>query len=246
MKYFSMFSGVGGFELAIDGECVGFSEINKDAVDIYERHFNHRNFGDATAIDASGLPDFDLLVGGFPCQAFSIAGNRKGFDETRGTLFFDIARIIKAKQPKRVLLENVKGLLSHDNGRTFKTILSAFNELDYDTETMVLDGSDFKAGQRPRVFICATYRHDKANDRQRAEQAPSVYSSLSQRPRTTIYTIQEIGRSSARIIRTFAKLPDWLDGWETVYGAETPDGKRLMGNAAQPNTIKAIIKEFLL
>lgn len=221
-----MFSGVGGFELALEdiGECVGYSEIDKDAIDIYEKHFNHRNYGDATTIVAGDLPDFDLLVGGFPCQAFSIAGSRKGFDETRGTLFFDIARIIKAKRPGRVLLENVKGLLSHDNGRTIKVILTTFNELGYDAETMVLDGSDFKAGQRPRIFINATYRHDKDDVGQGAEQTASIYARISQRPRTTVSAIQEIGRSSARIIRTFAKLPDWLDGWETIYGKETTNG----------------------
>lgn len=228
MKYFSMFSGVGGFELALQdiGECVGYSEIDKDAIDIYEKHFNHTNYGDATNIVATNLPDFDLLVGGFPCQAFSIAGSRKGFDETRGTLFFDIARIVKEKRPRHILLENVKGLLSHDSGRTFKTILSTLNELDYDTESVVLDGSDFKAGQRPRIFIYATYRHDKDDAGERPKQTTSVYARISQRPRTTADTIQEVGRSSARIIRTFAKLPDWLDGWEAIYGKETTNGER--------------------
>lgn len=226
MRYFSMFSGVGGFELGLGelGECIGYSEIDKDAIDIYERHFNHRNYGDATTINADELPDFELLVGGFPCQAFSIAGGRGGFNDTRGTLFFDIARIIKAKRPRRVLLENVKGLLSHDNGRTIKTILSALNELGYDTETMVLDGSDFKAGQRPRLFINATYRHDTDDARKRPKQTASLYARLSQRPRITANTIQEVGRGSARIIRAFAKLPDWLDGWEAIYGKETTNG----------------------
>lgn len=228
VKYFSMFSGVGGFELALQdiGECVGFSEIDKDAIDIYEKHFNHTNYGDATNIVAADLPDFDLLVGGFPCQAFSIAGKRRGLDDTRGTLFFDIARIVKEKKPKRVLLENVKGLLSHDSGRTIKTIIATFNELGYDTETMVLDGSDFEAGQRPRIFIHATYRHDQDDARKRPKQTTSLYASISQRPRTTDDSIQEVGRSSGRIIRTFAKLPDWLDGWETIYGKEATNGER--------------------
>ena len=101
MKYFSMFSGIGGFELGIEQaaqelglttECVGYSEIDKHAIRTYEEHFNHDNYGDATTINADALPEFDSLVAGFPCQAFSIAGGRKGFDEARGTLFFDIAR----------------------------------------------------------------------------------------------------------------------------------------------------------
>lgn len=122
IKYFSMFSGIGGFEYAIGdmGECVGFSEIDKNAIDIYLKHFpNHKNYGDATKIIPNELPDFDLLVGGFPCQAFSIAGKRQGFNEARGTLFFDIARILESKRPRYLVLENVKGLLTHESGKTF-------------------------------------------------------------------------------------------------------------------------------
>ena len=104
MNYFSMFSGIGGFELALNSlghKCVGFSEIDPTAISIYKKHFpNEVNYGDATTINSDKLPNFDLLVGGFPCQAFSIAGKRQGFEDTRGTLFFDIARIIKSKQPR--------------------------------------------------------------------------------------------------------------------------------------------------
>ena len=104
--------------------CVGFSEIDKYAQKIYLKHFpNHQPLYDITKINVSELPDFDLLVGGFPCQAFSIAGKRRGFEDTRGTLFFEIARILRAKYPRLFLLENVKGLLSHDNGQTFRTII---------------------------------------------------------------------------------------------------------------------------
>ena len=134
MKYFSMFSGIGGFEYGLqqsqhDFECIGYSEIDKYARSIYERHYpNHTNYGDATRIDTKDLPDFEFLVGGFPCQAFSIAGKRKGFNEARGTLFFEIARILRDKQPRYFLLENVKGLLSHEGGRLSKQFLgSAMN-----------------------------------------------------------------------------------------------------------------------
>jgi len=219
IKYFSMFSGVGGFELALQdiGECVGYSEIDKDAIDIYEKHFEHTNYGDATNINAAELPDFDLLVGGFPCQAFSISGSRKGFDDTRGTLFFDIARIVKEKRPRNILLENVPGLLSHDNGRTIKIILSALEELDYDTETMVLDGFYFGSGTRKRVFIHATHRDNQTDAGEGIEQTISVYPSSIKGLGDKGYYEPQVSRSSARIIRTFAKLPDWLDSWETIY-----------------------------
>lgn len=176
MKYFSMFSGIGGFELGIknaynkrhtsndssnkcqkqsEPNCVGFSEVNKYAIQIYERQFeNHKNYGDATRIIPEDLPDFNFLCGGFPCQAFSIAGKRGGFKDTRGTLFFEIARILSVKRPKLLLLENVKGLLSHDRGRTFGTILSTLSELGYICQWQVLNSKDFGVPQnRERVFI---------------------------------------------------------------------------------------------
>jgi len=136
-------------------ECVGYSEINKYATTIYQKHFpNHKNYGDITKIIAEDLPDFDLFVGGFPCQAFSIAGKRGGFDDTRGTLFFDCARILKEKRPRNFILENVKGLLSHDGGRTFKTIITTLAELGYCVEWQVLNAKDFGVPQnRERVFI---------------------------------------------------------------------------------------------
>lgn len=224
MRYFSTFSGIGGFELGIadNGECVGFSEVEPHAIDIYQKHFsNHRNYGDITTIKAEELPDFELLVGGFPCQSFSIAGNRGGFSDTRGTLFFDVARIIASKKPSHILLENVRGLLTHDEGRTFKTIITTLDELGYDTEWGVLDGADFGAGQRPRLFIYATHRNNETNVGQRPEQALPLYTCLSKRSRITTSSLQEAGRSAERIIRTFAVLPNWMDGWEAVYSEES-------------------------
>lgn len=135
--------------------CVGYSEIDKYAIATYQSHFGgHRNYGDATKINARELPDFDLLVGGFPCQAFSVAGKRKGFDDTRGTLFFDIARILSEKRPRHLVLENVKGLLSHDSGKTFQTIIGVLTDLGYFVEWQVLNSKDFGVPQnRERVFI---------------------------------------------------------------------------------------------
>lgn len=160
IKYFSMFSGIGGFEVGIQNskyefECVGFCEVDKYAISIYKRHFpTHRNFGDVTKINTKDIPDFDLLVGGFPCQAFSVAGKRGGFDDTRGTLFFEIARVLKDKRPTHFLLENVKGLLSHDQGKTFQTILEVLSDLGYVVQWTVLNSADFQVPQRrERIFI---------------------------------------------------------------------------------------------
>lgn len=134
--------------------CVGYSEIDRYAIKLYERHFKHDNYGDATTINPDTLPDFNLLVGGFPCQAFSVAGKRAGFNDTRGTLFFDIARILKEKQPRHLVLENVKGLLSHDSGSTFTTIIGVLTDLGYSVEWQVLNSKDFGVPQnRERVII---------------------------------------------------------------------------------------------
>jgi DNA (cytosine-5)-methyltransferase 1 len=135
--------------------CIGYSEIDKYASSIYSKHYpDHKNYGDITKIIAKDLPDFDLLVGGFPCQSFSIAGKRRGFSDTRGTMFFELARILRAKQPRLFVFENVKGLLSHDNGNTFKTIVATLDELGYDLQWQVLNSKDFGVPQsRERVFI---------------------------------------------------------------------------------------------
>ncbi len=141
-------------------DCVGFSEIDKYATQIYQSHFpTHKNYGDITKIDANTLPDFDLLVGGFPCQSFSIAGKRGGFNDTRGTLFFDVARILAAKKPRLFVLENVKGLLSHEGGKTFAVIISSLDELGYDVQWQVLNSKNFGVPQnRERVYIVGNLR----------------------------------------------------------------------------------------
>jgi len=167
VRYFSMFSGIGGFELGIEQaakalglstRCVGYSEIDAPAIKTYEEHFDHHNYGDATSIDAAALPDFDLLAAGFPCQAFSIAGKRLGFEESRGTLFFDVARILKAKRPRHFILENVKGLLSHDGGRTIRVIINTLTELGYCVEWQVLNSKNHGVPQsRERIYIVGHY-----------------------------------------------------------------------------------------
>lgn len=164
MKYFSIFSGIGGFENGIEKakpewQCVGYSEIDKYATAIYQYHYpEHRKYGDATAINTDELPDFDFLCGGFPCQAFSVAGKRRGFSDTRGTLFFEIARILRDKRPRYFLLENVKGLLSHEDGKTFQTILGVLADIGYLVQWQVLNSKNFGVPQnRERVFIAGCF-----------------------------------------------------------------------------------------
>lgn len=165
IRYIDLFCGIGGFryasqyafdKLGLEGRCVFGSDIDKYAQESYEANFGERPAGDITKIEASEIPDFDILFGGFPCQAFSICGLQKGFaDNTRGTLFFDIARIIKEKQPQAFVLENVKNLASHDNGKTLKTILEVLrDELGYHVDYKLLNALDFGLPQkRERIII---------------------------------------------------------------------------------------------
>lgn len=202
MKYFSMFSGIGGFELGInqafqcastiqperqmdvlrptghkpdsDGQlgdgwrtrpiCVGYSEIDKYAIATYEKNFGKeiKNYGDATTINTAELPDFDLLVGGFPCQAFSVAGKRAGFNDTRGTLIFDVVRILRDKRPRYFVLENVKGLLSHDSGKTFAHILEILTDSGYDVSWSVHNSKNYGVPQnRERIYLIGNLRGER-------------------------------------------------------------------------------------
>lgn len=162
MKLYDLFSGIGGFRLPFEQlgyECVGSCEINKYAREIYKHNFGeYPTDNDVTMVRPSELPDFDTLTAGFPCQAFSIAGKRMGFADTRGTMFFEITRIISEKRPQTLLLENVKGLLNHDNGRTFITILNSLDELGYDVEWQVINGKYYVPQNRERVFIIGHLR----------------------------------------------------------------------------------------
>lgn len=153
-----LFSGIGGtrlgFHLTGKTKVVFSSEIDKFSIKTYEANFGETPKGDITKISTNDIPNHDILVGGFPCQAFSQAGKKLGFEDTRGTLFFEIARIISAKKPKCFLLENVRNLISHDKGRTFKTILSTLQSLDYEVYHILFKAKDFGVPQnRERIYI---------------------------------------------------------------------------------------------
>ena len=167
IRFFDMFSGIGGFRSGLEAvggfECVGHCEIDKHANQAYNAIYDIKPqevyFEDARKINPYDLPHIDLICGGFPCQAFSIAGRRGGFEDSRGTLFFEIARIAAVKRPSYLLLENVPGLLSHDGGRTFATILGTLSDLGYDVTWEVLNSKDFGVPQsRKRVYIIGYFR----------------------------------------------------------------------------------------
>ena len=163
MKFLDLFAGIGGFRLGMESaghECVGFCEIDKFARASYQDIHDTKGeleLHDITTVSDEfirGIGRVDIICGGFPCQAFSIAGNRRGFEDTRGTLFFEIARFASILRPKYLFLENVKGLLNHENGITFETIISTLDELGYNVEWQVLNSKDFGVPQnRERVFI---------------------------------------------------------------------------------------------
>ncbi|HEY9826369.1 MAG TPA: DNA (cytosine-5-)-methyltransferase [Stenomitos sp.] len=312
MKYLSLFSGIGGFELGIQQAhennhsgtqkgmgtsrnnlqsiihkpnvvswnerdiskptCVGFSEIDKYATQIYQKHFpEHKNYGDITKIKAEELPDFDFLCGGFPCQSFSIAGKRGGFRDTRGTLFFDIARILKAKHPRLVLLENVKGLLSHDEGRTFTTIIATLDELGYDLEWQVLNSKNFGVPQnRERVFIVGHLRgtrrpevfpitesNSKITRRIQGDVSGKGYASQQDRvyfpdslmgclPATRTENKVNILVEEMKIRRLTPKECERLQGFPDDWTLGVSDTQRYkcLGNAVTVNVIEAIIKKL--
>lgn len=163
IRFIDLFCGIGGFRFGLEDaaarigaetQCVFSSDIDKSCQDAYEGNFGHRPIGDITKVRENDVPDHDLLLAGFPCQAFSIMGHRRGFDDTRGTLFFDIARILKEKQPTAFVLENVKTLKGHQGGRTLGRILETLDELGYTVDYRIFNALDFGLPQkRERIWI---------------------------------------------------------------------------------------------
>lgn len=160
--FIDLFAGIGGIRLGFEaagGKCVFSSEFDEDACITYEANFGEHPSGDITKINASDIPDFDILLAGFPCQAFSIIGKKEGFaNETSGTLFFDIERILKEKMPKAFMLENVKNLTAHDKGKTFRIIMSHLEALGYHVYAKVLNALDYGVPQKRERIIIVGFR----------------------------------------------------------------------------------------
>ena len=273
LKYMSMFSGIGGFELGIEKsnipmECIGFSEVDEYAKAIYTRHFpKHKDFGDATKIKTEELGDFNFLVGGFPCQAFSICGKRGGFNDSRGTLFFELARILRDKKPEYFLFENVKGLLSHDNGRTISTMFRILSDLGYDVKWEVYNSKGFTAQNRERIYI-AGYSREKCSrkihvtsrtnqeDRRKIKKLANcnpkgtgfmgnVYDSTGLSPtltRTLTRIRDETGRYRQLTPVECERLQGFPDNW--TEGINKTERLKCIGNAVTVPLVTDIINEM--
>jgi len=161
--FIDLFAGIGGFRLAMESHgarCVYSSEWDKDARDVYNKNFGDMPHGDITKIDENTVPSHDILCAGFPCQAFSISGKQRGFEDSRGTLFFDVARIIKCKKPKVILLENVKNFATHDGGRTMEVVKSTLTQLGYSFYSSILNAMDYGIPQKRERIFMVCFRDD--------------------------------------------------------------------------------------
>lgn len=276
IKYLSLFTGIGGFEEGIHrampgAKSIGYSEIDKYACMVLKYKYPEvKNYGDCTKIKPEELEDFDVLVGGFPCQAFSIAGKRMGFEDTRGSLFFTIANIAKVKKPRVLWLENVKGLLNHEEGRTFAVILSTLAELGYDAEWQLLNSKHFGVPQnRERIVIVAYLRgktksfvfpireETKGNIKmvqkpdEKFQQTAMVYSKTGISPTLTRSGCENIlvGEEDRSIsINEAEALQGFLKDW-TKFGVDGEGNKiemplrerfHMCGNAVTVNVMEAV------
>ena len=166
--FIDLFAGLGGFRLALESlgaKCVYSNEWDKFAQEVYRKNFGDTPDGDITKVNETNIPDHDILCAGFPCQAFSISGKQRGFEDSRGTLFFDVARIVKCKKPKIVFMENVKNFASHDNGKTLQVVKSTMEELGYSFNYKVLNAVDFGVPQKRERIYMVCFRKDIEKDK---------------------------------------------------------------------------------
>lgn len=269
MRCVELFAGVGGFRLGLERaghEVVWANEWSPAACDIYDKNFPGRiNRQDITTVSTDDIPDHDFLVGGFPCQAFSMAGKRRGFDDTRGTLFFDIARILRDKRPAYLLLENVKGLLTHDSGKTFSTILGVLADLGYVCEWGVLNSENHGVPQsRERVFIVGylrdsprpetlfeglyTLKGSSPKDRPKGarvsgrDSLPTLRATEHKRGDSQTIVLEKDGRFRWLTPLECERLQGFPDNW--TEGVAQSERLKQMGNAVTTNVIYEIAKRL--
>lgn len=165
-KFIDLFCGLGGFRIAMEkigGKCIFSSDNNIEVCKVYEENFGDNPYSDITEVSEKDIPQFDVLCAGFPCQPFSIAGKRMGFNDSRGTMFFEVARIIKYNKPKIAFLENVSGIVSHDSGKTIKIITNTLEELGYVVNTKIMNAKDYGIPQNRNRWYCVAIRKDIYN-----------------------------------------------------------------------------------
>lgn len=254
MRIYDLFAGIGGFSEAarrVGWSTAGICENDKYAVKIYNKNFgtNHTPT-DIRELDTSKLPDFDLLTAGFPCQAFSLAGKREGFDDSRGNIFFEVIRILRDKRPKYFLLENVKGLLSHDSGRTFGRILLCLGELGYACEWQVLNGKHFGVPQnRERVFVIGYFRGESRLKvfpfRKNAQEAVELHE---QNANTLTARYNEGQANGTYIVENQPEEQRIMQhsrrGKETKYNLRTIAGTVTSANSSTGNTSNFVIDAY--
>lgn len=224
--FIDLFAGIGGIRLgfeSVGGKCVFSSEFDPDACKTYEANFGEYPSGDITKIGADEIPPFDILLGGFPCQAFSIIGKKEGFNnETCGTLFFEIERILKAKRPRAFMLENVRNLVAHDNGNTFKIIKSHLEALGYTIYAKVLNALDYGVPQKRERIIIVGFRDHIGFTFPEPVKSYKPLSDILETEVSDKYFVSEAIRSS-RIMRL--KEPDYPRPYishENIAGSITP------------------------
>jgi DNA (cytosine-5)-methyltransferase 1 len=219
-KFIDLFAGVGGFHLAmreLGGECVYAAEINKDSVAVYKDNFGIDALNDVTKVNPKDIPEHDVLCAGFPCQAFSNAGQKKGFEDVRGTLFFDIKRIIEHHEPKFIILENVKHLVRHDNGNTWEVIKFNLEKLGYilTFDPLILSPHQIGIPQnRPRVYILGVHKDYVPND-YGLTLRPDIKELNSRKIKTSIYSILQKRVNSKYNINTYEEKI--INAWEEFY-----------------------------
>lgn len=231
IKFIDLFAGTGGIRLGFEQackkfdlktECVFSSEIDKNACASYELNFGHNPFSDVTKVE--DLPPFDFMLAGFPCQSFSYAGKRRGFGETRGTLFFEVERLLAKYKPKGFLLENVRGLTSHDEGRTFETIINSLKNLGYNVEYFLLNSSNFEVPQnRVRIYIVGSLNGEIRTKLQSDVGAADSHKFKEQNGQTSLFSEQRKIRVVKDVLeKNFPKkyecTADFVDKLRTIVG----------------------------
>lgn len=275
MKYIDLFSGIGGFHLAMEQngfEMVMACEKNEKARETYIENFgskydleNEKNFPkDVTLLNEKNIPDFDILCAGFPCQAFSRVGKQKGFEDTRGTLFFDVARILKSKNPEYFILENVANIIKHDKGKTFEVISNTLSELGYYFEFKILKLSNYGLPQyRPRIYIIGSKSKKEIIFPEPVKLKYNMSDVLGGKCKREIgFTLRVGGRHSpindrhnwdgyivdGKEIRLNVEQAKKMQGFpaEFKFNVSENQSMKQLGNSVSPEIVDKLIKSFIV